>query len=121
MKCINLFVTVLFLISCGDTQQRPENNSAIVSDSTESSDKEEEFGLISEYDCATCHRKDEKISGPAYMDIAGKYKNDKKAEEYLSRKILEGGSGVWGDVPMNSHPSMPKEDAVLLARYILSL
>ena len=109
---------LLFFSSCGENSNgnKPgENSSMSITEATE------EFDLISKYDCATCHRKDEKITGPSYMDIAAKYKSDKKAEGYLSRKILEGGSGVWGNNPMNAHPSMPKEDAVLLARYILSL
>ncbi|GAB3204092.1 cytochrome c [Pontibacter aydingkolensis] len=77
--------------------------------------------LISLSDCLACHREDEKLVGPAYVDVANKYEANDKNIDYLAGKIIEGGSGVWGQVPMTPHPNISKEDAREMARYILTL
>ena len=77
--------------------------------------------LISESDCLTCHKVDTKIVGPAYKDVAGKYEANDKNVEYLAGKIIKGGAGVWGDIPMTPHPNISEDDAKEMARYILSL
>ena len=50
--------------------------------------------------CAACHAVDKKIVGPAYKEVAAKYKGDKDAAAKLAKKVKEGGSGVWGPMPM---------------------
>ena len=50
--------------------------------------------------CLNCHAVDTKVVGPAYKEVAAKYKGDKEAEAKLIKKITEGGSGVWGSMPM---------------------
>lgn len=77
--------------------------------------------LIAKSDCVGCHKLDKKLVGPSYMDIAKKYPSNEKNINYLSTKILKGGSGVWGAVPMAAHASLKKEDAKSMATYILSL
>ncbi|HOY49833.1 MAG TPA: ThuA domain-containing protein, partial [Flavobacteriales bacterium] len=77
--------------------------------------------LIAESDCKSCHLIDKKSAGPAYRDVALKYKSDVKAIEKLSDKILKGGAGVWGETPMAAHPQVSKEDAMAMVEYILSL
>lgn len=77
--------------------------------------------LFNKYDCGTCHRQQEKLQGPSYEEIATKYHDQKNSVKYLADKIINGGSGVWGEVPMNAHPTMPAADATELATYILSL
>jgi cytochrome c len=75
--------------------------------------------LIAKSDCLGCHNETQKVVGPAYVDVAAKYTESDL--DYLSGKIINGGSGVWGEVPMTAHPSLSKDDATQMARYILSL
>ncbi len=77
--------------------------------------------LINKSDCIGCHNKVNKIIGPAYLDIARRYKPTAKNIDMLSNKIIKGGTGVWGSMPMSAHPSLKKSDADLMVKYILSL
>jgi cytochrome c len=77
--------------------------------------------IIANSDCRTCHLIDEKNIGPAWRDVANKYADSANAIQYLSHKIINGGSGVWGQVPMAPHPNMSQEDAETLAKYVLLL
>src|SRR6266568_1592247 len=56
--------------------------------------------LLKEKACLSCHTLDKKLVGPAYKEVAAKYKSRKDAEAYLSKKIREGSTGVWGAIPM---------------------
>jgi cytochrome c len=73
--------------------------------------------------CAACHSIDKKLIGPAWMDVAKKYKGDAGAEAKLVTKISKGGGGVWGKVPMPAiDPSGKKQDSIRqLVQFILSL
>ena len=75
--------------------------------------------LIAKNDCLTCHKDHEKLIGPAYKDVAAKYASDPNAIEGLAEKVMKGGTGVWGQVPMAAHPNLTKEDAVALVKYIM--
>ena len=77
--------------------------------------------LIAKSDCIGCHKLDKKLIGPSYLDIAKKYPLNDKNVAYLSGKIIKGGSGVWGTIPMSAHSSLKKNDATSMAKYILSL
>ena len=77
--------------------------------------------LIAKSDCIGCHKIDKKLIGPSYLDIAKKYPLNDKSINYLASKIIKGGSGVWGTIPMAAHSTLKKEDAKLMAKYILSV
>lgn len=77
--------------------------------------------LIAKSDCLTCHKEDTKLVGPAYADVAKKYKNDDATVDSLANKVIKGGSGKWGDVPMTPHPQLAVNDAKEMVKYILSL
>lgn len=77
--------------------------------------------LIAKQDCATCHKIDKKVIGPSYLDIAKKYPLNDKNINYISDKIIKGGSGVWGAIPMSAHGALKKDEAKKIAKYILSL
>lgn len=77
--------------------------------------------LIAKSDCIGCHKIDKKLIGPSYAEIAKKYPMNEKNINYLSGKIIKGGSGVWGTIPMAAHASLKKEDAKSMAKYILTL
>ena len=63
--------------------------------------------------CMACHAKDKKVVGPAFKDIAAKYKGDKEAQAKLTEKVRKGGSGNWGPIPMPPHPADKINDADL--------
>ncbi|WP_018477508.1 c-type cytochrome [Pontibacter roseus] len=77
--------------------------------------------LIAGSDCLACHKVDQKLVGPSYEEVAQKYEANDKNTDYLANKIIQGGAGVWGQIPMTPHPNIPQEDAKEMARYILSL
>jgi cytochrome c len=72
--------------------------------------------------CLACHSVDKKIIGPAYKDVAAKYKGNKDAEAMLIAKVKKGGSGVWGPMPMPANsPQVKDDDIKTLVDWILSL
>jgi len=77
--------------------------------------------LIAKNDCLTCHKLDQKIVGPAYQDVANKYTASPDVIDTLANKVIKGGSGNWGSVPMSPHPDLSMDDAREMIKYILSL
>ena len=77
--------------------------------------------LVNASDCKTCHHQVNKIIGPSHLDVAKKYEFTSANVTLLANRIIQGGSGVWGDVPMTSHPDLSVTDAENMARYVLSL
>ena len=71
--------------------------------------------------CMGCHQVAKKVVGPAFNDVAKKYKGDAKAAEHIVGVIKKGGKGVWGQVPMPPHPQVSDADAKKLADWVLSL
>jgi len=79
--------------------------------------------IIKKARCVACHAVDKKLVGPAYKDVAAKYRGDPEALPRLMAKVRNGGSGVWGDIPMTPHPADKLSDADLKAavEWVLSL
>ena len=77
--------------------------------------------LIEASDCRTCHQDAAKVIGPAYMDVAKKYPSTPANVKMLAEKIIKGGTGVWGEIPMTPHPAVSQEDAEAMVTYILSM
>ncbi len=70
--------------------------------------------------CMACHAIDKKVVGPAYKEVAAKYKGDKDAEAKLFKKVKEGGVGVWGQVPMPPNSHVKDDDIKTLVKWVLS-
>jgi cytochrome c len=70
--------------------------------------------------CMACHAVATKLVGPAYKDVAAKYAGQKDAEDKLVQKVMKGGSGVWGAVPMPANPQVSEAEAHTLVKWILS-
>ena len=77
--------------------------------------------LANSKNCMACHAVERKLVGPSYKDIAKKYANQKDAAEQLAGKIVKGGSGVWGAIPMPANPQVSEADAKKLTAWVLSL
>jgi cytochrome c len=71
--------------------------------------------------CLGCHAVDRKLVGPAFRDVAARYAGQKDAALRLAEKIVRGGSGAWGVVPMPANPKVSTEDALRLANWVLSM
>ena len=77
--------------------------------------------LAQQKTCMACHAMDRKIVGPSYKDVAAKYTGQKDATDRLAEKILNGGAGVWGAVPMPANPKVSPAEAKQLAVWVLSI
>jgi cytochrome c len=77
--------------------------------------------LIKKNGCSACHANDKKVVGPAYADVAAKYKGNAGAAAKLMEKVKKGGSGVWGPVPMPPNPNVSDADLKVIITYVLAL
>jgi cytochrome c len=75
--------------------------------------------IASKNACMGCHAADKKVVGPAYKDIAAKYKGQADAVDKLAKKVKAGGSGVWGPVPMPANAAISEADAKTVVKWIL--
>jgi len=128
MKKLFLMFAVSGLIAaCGGGEKKDDKKDAATEKKAEGSGGDlsdnpvyqKGLELIGKNDCLTCHKFDEKLQGPAYKDVANKYKDMDTAVQFLANKIITGGSGNWGEIPMAPHSSMSMEDAKALAEYVL--
>ena len=121
-KFLIVFGISAFLSACNSSEdQKPEEKKADTVASTPALPNDRGLELIGASDCTTCHAIDKKGIGPAYNDVAQKYENTDAVVDTLVSKVLKGGSGNWGTVPMTAHPTLPEADAREMVKYILSL
>jgi cytochrome c len=76
--------------------------------------------LATAKNCMACHAVERKVVGPSYKDVAKKYAGQKDAAAKLADKIMKGGSGVWGAVPMPANPQVNAAEAKKLASWVLA-
>ena len=72
-------------------------------------------------DCKSCHKEAETSIGPSFVQVSQKYAKDPNAASYLAQKIVKGGGGVWGEVAMAAHPTLPEGDVSQIVQWVLSL
>ncbi|WP_031426211.1 ThuA domain-containing protein [Flavimarina sp. Hel_I_48] len=77
--------------------------------------------LTETLDCRSCHKVGEKSIGPSYNQVAERYKNDENVFSYLTKKIMAGGAGAWGEVMMPAHPTLTDAETKQIVSYIVSL
>lgn len=124
-----LACAVFAMASCSSPEERSSTSSTTTTESTTPTEtaapatgaKSEGEKLIAKADCIGCHNKVQKVIGPAYVDIAAKYALNDENVEALAAKVIKGGKGVWGEIPMTPHDALSKEDAKTMVKYILSL
>lgn len=125
-KVLGTMVVVISLMACGGNKENKTTEGATTAAASTNSlsdnpDYQKGLALVGKSDCLTCHKVDEKNIGPAYRDVAAKYENTDENVKMLAGKIIKGGSGVWGAIPMTPHPTLSQEDAEALAKYVLLL
>jgi len=76
--------------------------------------------LLKKHNCVACHQIDKKVVGPAYKDVAKKYKGQKDIAVKLAEKVKKGGQGAWGPVPMPPNPQVPDADIKKMVEFVLS-
>lgn len=126
MKKYITIACIIIFSACGDADTNAEETTEeeteeATSDISSNPDYQKGLTLIAQSDCLTCHKVEEKVTGPSYKEVANKYAGSDTAVDYLAGKIITGGSGVWGTVPMTPHPQLSQDDAKQMVRYILLL
>jgi cytochrome c len=114
---------VLLVASCASEQKKQEQveeSKPLVEDKKDPQ-VEKGLTLVGQSDCFTCHKVNEAGIGPAYTAVSAKYQGRTDVIDSLAQKIITGGAGNWGAVPMTPHPAISKEDATSMVKYILSL
>lgn len=125
MKKTIIFCSAFFLfVSCQKKTEQPVNvETEVAAPQIQSEPTGNKnlvgYSLINSSDCLSCHKNSETFVGPSYAAIAEKY--TEADTEMLASKIIDGGSGNWGDIPMQPHPNLSKEDAKKMVEYILSM
>jgi cytochrome c len=76
--------------------------------------------LATSKNCMACHAVDKKLVGPAFKDVAAKYANDKSAPDKLAAKVIKGGAGVWGPIPMPANTQVNEAEAKKLVAWVLT-
>lgn len=76
--------------------------------------------LAQKKNCMACHAVDKKLVGPAYKEVAAKYAGQKDAVDKLAQKVMKGGVGAWGQVPMPANPQVSEAEAKQLVQWVLS-
>lgn len=127
-KYFVLFAFAGFVFACGTEEKKeakatePTSTAApATNDLSANPDYQKGLELIGKSDCLTCHKVKEKLIGPAYADVAAKYENNEENIKMLAGKIIKGGKGVWGEVPMTPHPQISEADAEQMVKYIFLL
>ena len=127
-KVLVTMVAVVALIACGGNKDKSaktdntnETANSLANSLSSNPDYTKGLALIGKSDCLTCHKANEKNIGPAYKDVAEKYENTEDNVKMLAGKIIKGGSGVWGNIPMTPHPTISQEDAEAMVKYVLLL
>jgi cytochrome c len=130
-QLVAVFSSAVLLAACGnnsDTKTAPADTTAAApaaAPATTASDKG--LDLIAASDCTTCHKLNKEATsgatiGPAYSEVAAKYSPAADTTiDRLVKKVISGGSGVWGTIPMTPHPALKPEDVKTMVTYILSL
>ncbi len=116
-----------FVGACSSNPEKKEEKAAeataapTASSLSSNPDYQKGLELIAKSDCLTCHKVSEKLTGPSYKDVAAKYENTDANVDLLTSKIIKGGTGVWGAIPMTPHAQLSESDAKQMVKYILLL
>ncbi len=108
------------MLSCNKKETGEKSNGDLTANPSTQNVKVSGETLVQNSDCVGCHNKDEKMVGPSYKAIAAKYKSTDANIDMLADKIINGGSGNWGQVPMQAHVGLSKVDAKEMVKYILA-
>ncbi|MFZ1530365.1 MAG: c-type cytochrome [Ferruginibacter sp.] len=123
-KIVFVFSLAVFMYACsGNKEAKTETtttqDAGAKKDITEDPAYIAGVELVGKSDCPTCHKPEETSTGPSFVSIANKYPNTPATLDTLVHKVIKGGSGNWGTVPMAAHPAVSEADAATMIKYIL--
>lgn len=122
-KTLIFCIIVAGIYACGtngnETAKAENANQTDTKDITQDPAYAPGLELIAKSGCLTCHKLNEASAGPSYASVAAKYPNTPEMINTLAGKIIKGGSGNWGAVPMTPHPAVSVEEAKAMVRYIM--
>lgn len=120
-----VFAGIIFGIVSLSIEFKNGTSSHTTDGNTENASAEGKFlkglTLMKGSDCLNCHKEQMRLVGPSFLEIAKKYKGDSAIEKTLAEKVIKGGSGAWGAIPMTAHPKLSQEDSLEMVKYILSV
>lgn len=121
-----LMISSVTFMSCGgnaDKEAAKTDTVASTANAAPTPDPmaKEGLELIGKSDCLTCHKVNEASVGPAYSLVAARYAGNQTGQDSLVNKIIKGGAGNWGAVPMMAHPNLAPEDVKKMVAYVMSL
>ncbi len=121
-KAIIICSIIAVIISCNssDSEKNTTDTSKEIT-ATEDPEVAKGLDLVAKSDCFTCHKIVEPFTGPSYEAVAAKYPDNEQVIDSVSKKIITGGAGNWGTIPMTPHPDISEADAKTMTKYILSL
>ena len=123
-KVFLLFAMAGTLFSCGGGSDKTDSATTEKKEEKKASDDPaymEGMTLVANSGCPTCHKIDEASTGPEYRKVAEKYANTAENISMLTSKVIKGGKGNWGEIPMTPHPDISPENAAKMVKYILML
>jgi cytochrome c len=117
-----VYIIVVLILSCVSSK-KSTNNKELKSEEIVITGAERLSGMemYRNLDCTTCHNIDEKQIGPSYRQVSEKYKATQENIDRLAKKIISGGSGSWGQIPMTPHPALSIDSARTLVKFVLSV
>jgi cytochrome c len=128
-KVLFILSTAIIVIACGGgsteagkaTTETKEATASTGNALSDNPDYQNGLALIAGSDCLTCHKTSEKNIGPSYKEVAAKYDDTEENVKMLAGKVIKGGSGNWGAIPMTPHPQLKQEDVEQMIKYIFLL
>jgi len=134
MKKSFVIIASVFVLACNNAADKSASKSSDSSGAAQATAAADEvppgltrdeydkaISLIASSDCLTCHKVDEKVTGPSYRDVSRKYEATDANIEMLANKVKKGGAGVWGQAMMTPHDTLSLDDAKTMVKYILAL
>lgn len=124
-KTMLVLSAIVFFVACGGNDEKKDETKKdeTTASTTPAEDPEAQrgFDMIAKSDCFTCHKTSEKSTGPAYTAVAAAYDNTAETIDSLAHKIIAGGQGKWGTIPMTAHPTLALDSAKIMVKYVMSL
>ncbi|MGV3528949.1 MAG: c-type cytochrome [Flavisolibacter sp.] len=120
-----ILASAFLLYACGNNENAANKTNEPVqqpaADAQDDPRLQHGLEMIAKNDCLGCHKVAEQLTGPAYMDVANRYRDSTGIEDSLAARIIRGSSGHWGPAQMTPHPNLAPDSARIMVEYILSL
>jgi len=124
IKALLIAAGLAFIVACSNnagSKDAKQQGSTTAAAAPADPDAEKGLELVGKSDCFQCHKVVDAAIGPSYEAVAARYPDNDAVVDSLAGKIITGGAGNWGTVPMTPHPDLSREDARTMVKYVLSL